>query len=230
MSNFSRNPMASKPAIVIATLLLIGSAVLPASAIQKGRTRKAQVEGSTPEQIYSIGFFYYNNNEIKDDKAARQFQYVIDKFPSSAEAEKAQFFLGSYYHRKFNMQRQRSVETGSETLTKARDAYEAYIKKYPKGGPCECLSDAYFNLSIVHMQLRETAQARQRLNTMKETSRIDPTVYVYQVIWSFSSKDIIDSHFDTVNLANYADQISGLDTDLFIKQLKLWCMSQKSRN
>jgi hypothetical protein len=66
---------------------------------------------------------------------------------------------------------------------------------------------------------------------LKDKSGIDSAVYIYQVIWSANPKDVIDSHFDTARLAEFTYQTSGVQPfDTFVRQLRLWCISQKSKN
>jgi tetratricopeptide (TPR) repeat protein len=215
---------------IFGLVFFINSATLPplANAQRRGAKNKAAV-GNSPEQLFSRGFFYLNNNNVTD-KAADEFKRLMSKYPHSQEAQKAQFFLGSYYQRKYNILSQRGSHLASSSdLYKARDAFRAYIDKYPNDSPCECLADAYFNLSLVLKQLGANSEAGQWLDKLKGVRDIDSRVYIYQIVWSSSSKDIIDSHFDTGHLGNYAYTISGRDFDTFIMLMKSWCRSEKSR-
>src|SRR2546425_1104819 len=76
--------------------LAVFSLSIPAQRIR--RPISPQPKQATAEQILSVGELYYNNAEI-NDKAAQQFRLVIKKYPNSREAEKAQYYLGSYYQR-----------------------------------------------------------------------------------------------------------------------------------
>jgi hypothetical protein len=218
---------------LVGLLLFVNGALSPSlTNAQKssGNARSAVKAGDTPEELFARGFFYLNNNNVTD-KAADEFKLLIRKYPDSADAEKAQFFLGSYYHRKYNILTQRrSGPADSADLYKAKEAYETYMKKYPRGGPCECLADAYFHLSIVLLQLGYPGQASALIIRMRDdVYRIDSKVYIYQVVWSSSSQDVIDSHFDTQRLGGYTYTVSGRDFDTFTRLLKAWCRSEKSR-
>lgn len=205
---------------------------LPAStatARQKGVAQRRAAAGSTPEEIFSLGFFYYNNSDIRDDNAAKQFQRVIRNYSRSEEAERAQFFLASYYQRKYYIRKERYGEADPDALNAAENEYEKYIQNYPNGGPCQCLSDAYFNLAMVHLQKGNHNAARHRLARLSEEAGKDPSVYIYQVVWSSNSNDVIDSHFDAKSLAQYTSKISGLPFDDAVNVLKRWSRDQKSK-
>jgi tetratricopeptide (TPR) repeat protein len=217
---------------IFGLVFFINSTTLPplVNAQRKGGKQKAATAGGSPEELFSRGVFYLDNNDVTD-KAAAEFGLLMRKYPKSQEAQKAQFFLGSYYQRKYNILSKRRQDSADlEHLYKAEKAYQAYIDKYPNDGPCECLADAYFNLALVHMQSGYSGKAGGLFNKLKEIHRVDSRVYIYQVVWSSSSKDIIDSHFDTRRLGEYAYTINVRDFDDFTALLKTWCRSEKSRN
>lgn len=191
---------------------------------QKGGKRKS-VTG--PAQLFALGHFYLENDDVSD-KAADNFKKVITDYPSSQEAAKAQFFLASYYQRKFYIMQNKN-ETKTSYLHDARREFEKYIEKYPEDSSCQCLSDAHFNLALVNLRLGEKAPAQKSLYAIKKTSIYDPAVYINQVVWSSNSKDVIDSHFDAVRLADQTYTISSMEFGQFVILLKKWCQSMKSR-
>jgi TolA-binding protein len=210
---------------------LLTSLTLPAApaTAQKGGGQRRAAAGNTPEEIFSLGFFYYNNSDIRDDNAAKQFQRVIKNYPKSEEAERAQFFLASYYQRKYYIRKERYGEPDPDALNAAENEYAKYIRDYPNGGPCQCLSDAYFHLALVHLQQGNHNAARHQLTRLSEEAGKDPAVYVYQVVWSSNSNDVIDSHFDAKSLAEHTSRISGLPFSDAVSLLKRWCRDQKSK-
>jgi hypothetical protein len=117
----------------------------------------------------------------------------------------------------------------NDTLEEARKAYEDYIGKYPQGGSCQCLSDAYFNLAMVYFQLGNPAVARVQLENIRTSYPRDRLVYIYQVISSPNQKDIIDSHFDALRLAEYTSSITVVQFNTAASLLKKWCRNEKSR-
>lgn len=219
-----------KGAALLAALLAAGLWAPQAAGQRKGQPNMAAQNTIRHDagQIFSRGKFMFDNNDTSDE-AARLFRQVIDGYPGSHEAEAAQFFLGSYYQRKYQIRARRTGEQELDTLARARRAYEDYVQKYPQGGPCECLADAYFNLALVNMQMGESGVARYNLSRMKEAAGRDPYVYIYQVSWTGSQKDIIDGHFSTARLADYVYDITGLPFEQAASLLRVWCMSEKSK-
>lgn len=215
-------------AVVVVACLTVS---LTPAAAQRARTaRRAQTATkSTPKDLFSLGLFYYNNDDIRDDKAAKQFKRVIKDFPNSEEAERAQFYRGSYYQRKYYIEKEKYGKDDDDSIEDAVEEYETYISKYPAGGPCQCLSDAHFNLSLAYLQLNKKAEAQQQLHRMFESSANDPAVYIYQVVWSPNPNDVIDSHFDARRLAEYTFSISNSSFDEIVTLLKRWSKSQKSK-
>jgi TolA-binding protein len=220
---------------LVATLAatLIWAVLAPPAPAQRRAGRPnpaAQQAPSGAAQLYSQGFFAYENFDTSDT-APNNFRQVIVKYPGSPEAESAQYFLGSFYQRKYQLKAKETGVGSADTLDEARRAYEDYIRKYPTGnGPCQCLSDAYFNLALVYFQLGKPAVARAQLEKIRSSYERDHWVYIYQVVSSPNQKDVIDSHFDAVRLADYTSKITGLPFDTAATLLKQWCRSEKSKS
>jgi hypothetical protein len=208
----------------IACLAIFSSSIL---AQKSRRPSSPQTKQVTAEQMLSIGELYYNNAEI-DGKAAQQFSLVIKKYPNSREAEKAQYYLGSYYQRKYYIQRERLLGDDRRPLDQAVFEYRKFISRYSGGS--DYLSDARFNLFLVFSQLGELQAGASQLENMNEQYNRDTSVYIYQVAWSSNSKDVIDGSFDASLLASYALSISSISSfDNVLTLLKRWCKSQRSR-
>lgn len=225
-----RNLNKSGQKLIAAAVVACLMVSLTPAATQKSKARRSRtVTTSDPKDLFSLGFFYYNNDDIRDDKAANQFKRVIRDFPNSEDAERAQFFLGSYYQRKYYIEKDKYAEDDDDSIEDAIEEYETYIRRYPAGGPCQCLSDAHFNLALAYLQLGKTAEAQQQLGRMFESYGNDPAVYISQVVWSSNPKDAIDSHFDARRLAEYTLSISNESFDEIVTLLKRWCNGQKNR-
>jgi tetratricopeptide (TPR) repeat protein len=217
-------------------LLFITASVSSVPAL--GQTRR----GGDPKPILAVADLYYKNNDISD-KAAVQYRKVRDQFPNSKEAEKAQYFLGSYYHRKFYIQREKKLKEDYGLLVEAQGQYEDYASRYAwKSKSPDWLADAYFNLALVFLQRGENKKGEEFLGKMYGAAPYDRTTYVYQVIWSPNNKDIIDSTFDSKQLAEYANSLiysyaygqqrvskpQGPPFDTIVEKIKLWCKGRKS--
>ncbi len=164
-----------------------------------------------------------------------------DKFPNTPEAATAQYNLGSYYHRKFYIQREKKLKEEYVLLVEAQGQYEDYVSRYAwKTKSPDWLADAYFNLALVFLQRGDNKKAEEFLGKMYGAAPYDRTTQVYQVIWSPNTKDIIDSNFDSKQLAEYANSCiysyaysvqqvqAGPPFDTIIEKIKLWCKGKKS--
>lgn len=227
----NENPDAGTSFTVIAMALLIGSISSPAAARQS--QRQSTKSSSAATQLLSRGLFYYNNN---DDNAARQFQQVIKQYPSSQEGEDAQYYLGSYYQRKYFVKRKSKSPDPRELrdiLINAEAAFQKYISRFTNNGSRKWLSDAEFNLSLVYLLEGDQKRALLQLDDMLDKSSRDQSVYIYQVDWPLSRKDVIDSNFDAKQLAQFTRSLPSVNAlsqsgvDQIIADIKKWCQSQK---
>jgi tetratricopeptide (TPR) repeat protein len=232
-----RNPARLARSAWRLTLLFIFTAVISIGVF--GQTKRTSRD---PKPILALADLYYKNNDITD-KAAVQYRKVRDQFPAAKEAERAQYFLGSYYHRKFYIQREKKLNQDYGLLVEAQGQYEDYAGKYAwRSKSPDWLADAYFNLALVFLQRGESKKAEEFLGKMYGAAPYDRTTYVYQVIWSPNTKDIIDSSFDSKQLAEYANSLiysyaygqtqvqrpSGPTFETIVEKIKLWCKGRKS--
>jgi hypothetical protein len=198
---------------------------------------------TTADQCLSLGIYYYNNDDISD-QAARQFNLVMTKYAGSKQAEQAQYFLASYYQRKYYIQLRRQRKDERKLLQLAAIEYKKYTDRYYQNGSGQWLADAFFNLGLVYLQVNDPNSAGNELSKMRDASGRDGSVYLYEIVWSPSPDDVIDSYVAARPLANFALSIlsgkisvqqiqrsvgGGDSFDQKVLMLKKWCQLQKSR-
>jgi TolA-binding protein len=190
----------------------------------------AAAQQTDPAKMYSLGVFYYNNDDISD-KAAEQFRKIKSNHPHSKEAESAQYYLGSYYQRKHYIQQEKWRTVDRKALGMAEKEYFGYIDKFSSNGSAEWLSDSHFNLALIFLQWNKQDWAKDILHRMLRASNKDPKVYVYQVVWSPNPGDVIDNRLDAGELTRYTLTLvnNGQTFEHNVVMLKRWCGSQKSR-
>jgi hypothetical protein len=191
--------------------------------------QKAIQRTSSPQQILALGTYYYNNDDISG-RAEQSFrQLLTSRYAGSEEAESAQYFLASYYERKFYIQRAKWRKDDWNSLKQAVDEYRHYTDKYYNSGTSKWLSDAFFNLAVVDMQLNDNGNAFNELSKIKGAAARDPTIYIYQIIWSPQSKDVIDAALPATRVSDWT--LALLRSKGYFEQriatLTQWCQGQK---
>ena len=114
------------PGAVLTLLLLTYLAALPISVVAQTR-RGRTTQGSDPKAILAKADVYFKNNDITD-RAAVEYRTVRDRFPRTREAATAQYYLGSYYHRKFYIQKEKKLREDPGVLVEAQGQYEDYAQ------------------------------------------------------------------------------------------------------
>ena len=121
-------------------------------------------------------------------------------------------------------------------LEDGRDAYRAYTDRYYGGGTHQWLNESFFNLAMVHLQRNEPGEALNELSKMRKAVEIDPTVYIYQIVWSPQSQDVIDASLPAAQLADYALKVvhenrkgKDFDFDRAVLMIQKWCQGQRVR-
>lgn len=219
----------------LTVLLLTLLAMLPVSVNAQRISRT-----SDPKAILAKADVYFKNNDITD-RAAAEYRAVRDRFPKTQEAATAQYFLGSYYHRKFYIQKEKKLKEDYGLLVEAQGQYEDYASKYAwRNKSPEWLADTYFNLALVFLQRGDNKKGEEFFGKMYGAAPYDRTTHVYQVIWSPNAKDLIDSSFDSKQLAEYANSLiyshaytqqqvqQGPPFETIVEKIKLWCKGRKS--
>ncbi|HEY3025154.1 MAG TPA: hypothetical protein VGJ55_03280 [Pyrinomonadaceae bacterium] len=220
-------------------LVLMSWFALSPSVVGQRRGPRAQPQSqsqtSQSKAILAQAELYYKNDDITKDRAAALYRQVRDQFSNSKDAETAQYFLASYYHRKFYIQREKQLTENQAPLNEAATQYEEYVNKYAwRSKSPDWLSDAYFNLALISLERGDTYKAEQWLGKMYGASPYDQKVYVHQVIWSPNARDVIDSSYDAKALSEYTNslvyaqrqrKLSSFNS--IVDKLKAWCNSQK---
>jgi hypothetical protein len=213
-------------AIVVGGLLALSIVAQP----QQQRQIDVAPQCKGAGQCLSLALFYFNNDDISD-KAARQFKTVITQYPKNDEAETAQYYLASYYQRKFYILRERTRKEDAALLQQAQREYFNYIDRYSNSGSGKWLTDAHFNLALVFSQLRDQKGAANILDRMINAAGRDGQTYLYQVVWSANPADVVDGYLDARALADYTRSLvnSGRPCEQIVPAIRKWCQSQKSR-
>jgi hypothetical protein len=210
---------------VVAHLLCCLLAGAGASAYGQGKRARSA------DEILKLGFFYYNNDDISDE-AANQFRAVIAQYPRSTEAETAQYYLGSYFQRKYYVEGTKFRRKDTQALEAAGREYRAYTDRYYKDGSHQWLADAFFNLALVYLQSGDAVNAGYELNKMSGAASPDDSVYIYQVIYSQSSDDVLDGSFSASRLAAYTSALvneGGRSFDQIAAAIRDWCREQRAK-
>lgn len=141
----------------------------------------------------------YQGADDTSDRAADLYRQLIREYPKSAQAESAQFFLGTYFEKKFFIIEQRSKSLDWDSLNKADEELYAYVGRYPKGS---YLADAYHALAIVALRRGYGDTASKLYEKMKGVAANDQRVYIFRFTWSPNSSDLIKGYCDTASLAS----------------------------
>lgn len=140
----------------------------------------------------------YQAADDTSDQAADLYRQLIRKYPKSAEAESAQFFLGAYYERKFFILEHRSKVPDWGSLNRAEEELYTYKGKYPRGF---YVADAFHMLAIAALRRGYKDTARNWWTIMREASTKDRQVYIFRITWSSSTDDVIKGYCKTSALA-----------------------------
>jgi hypothetical protein len=211
------------------SLALLVCAPPPAAVAQRG-----QAGCASAKQCLSAALSLYNNDDITDN-AARQFENVIRRHGQTPEAEAARYYLASYYQRKYYIQIDRVRRADPELLRAAGGHYHAYIKEHSYAGSGKWLTDAHFNLALAYLQLDDRGGADDILSRMLSAASRDGETYVYQIVWSQDSDDVIDANMNAHALANYARTLvqpgkgGSRSFGDVVTTLRKWCQSRKSK-
>ena len=211
---------------LIATIALL----LPVVGLaQDGVNSARRVSQHSPEGMLELALYYYNNDD-SSGKAEQLFKRLLTTTDTqSAQYEAGQYYLAAYYQRKFYL-KQTKVERDWNVLKQAASEYRKYTDQFYKEGKRAWLSDAFFNLAIVNLQLNEPAKALEELSKMKDAASIDSEVYIYQVVWSPESQSVVDATLPATRLADYTMSVVQSKDYYFEKalmQIQKWCQGQR---
>lgn len=196
---------------------------------QKSRKRAIS---SSPQEMLDLALYYYNNDDISG-KAEQSFQQLLtSRYEQTPQYETAQFYLGAYYQRKFYVQLAKGGEKDWNVLKQAAFEYRKYTDKFYKTGTHTWLTDSFFNLALVNLQLNENNGAINELLKMKNAEGLDPTVYIYQVVWSSKSQSVVDAYVPATRLAEYSLSVVRAKDYYFeraVLQIQKWCQATATR-
>lgn len=193
---------------LMATIALL----LPAGSLGRSRESFGQkmaqkISPSSPQGMLDLALYYYNNDDITG-KAEKSLQQLLTrKNEQTPQYETAQYYLAAYYQRKFYLQLAKQHYYDWNTLKQAAVEYRKYTDRFYTQGKHTWLSDSFFNLAMVDLQLGETAKAVEELSKIKSASQADPTVYLYQIVWSPQSQSVIDAYLPAARLADYSQSV-----------------------
>jgi tetratricopeptide (TPR) repeat protein len=211
--------------LVIACFTCLAAVTALGQPPQKAAPQRAL----TPENALALGDFYYRNNDVSD-AADRHYRQAIRNAPGSQTAGYAQYNRGSYWFRKYFVIKEQYSKEDPSALTEAEGQYYDFIDKFAKQtNVIGLLSDAEFYLALVYLQQGKREYAIGWLNRMLvEAVQEDQTVYVYKVVWSSKSYDIVDRNVNAAELAEYARRSieRNKDGDAVILEIKRWCQKQ----
>ena len=216
--------------LIAAVALLLPSGSLARARENFGQKAAQKVSPSSPQGMLDLALYYYNNDDITGKAEKSLQQLLTKKNEQTPQYETAQFYLGAYYQRKFYLELTKQHYYDWNTLKQAAIEYRKYTDRFYKQGKHTWLSDSFFNLAIVNLQLDERSKALEELSKMKGASQIDPTVYIYQIVWSPQSQSVIDAYLPTARLADYTQSVVNSKDYYFDKALLLiqkWCQSQR---
>jgi len=211
----------------IALLLPVSSFAQPQQTSNQVYSKKAaQV---SPQGMLDLALYYYNNDDTTG-RAEESFKRLLTRYnEQTPQYEAGQYYFAAYYQRKFYLQSAKG-ERDWNALKQAGIEYRKYTDQFYKQGKHTWLSDSFFNLALVNLQLGETWKAVDELSKMKDASALDPTVYIYQVVWSPQSGSVIDAYLSTARLGDYTVSLVGRKDYEFqraLVQIQKWCQSQR---
>ena len=177
-----------------------------------------------------LALHHYDTDDL--DKRAEDLlkQLLIRRYDGTPQSETAQYYLGAYYQRRFYLCSVKQGDPDWSALKQGRDEYRKYTDKYYNAGTHKWLNDSFFNLAMVYLQLGEPWNAVNELEKMKKAAEIDPVVYIYQIVWSSQSYDVIDSSLPADKLADYALKVikeNGQDFGRAVVLIQKWCQGQR---
>ncbi len=181
----------------------------------------------TAVQLLNEGSSYQSADDTSD-RAAISYRLVIQRYPNSTQAEQAQYFLGTYYEKKFFLLETRSKLQDWSSFNQADEAFYSYVGKYKTRGTNSYLADSYFNLAMIALRRNYRDTAKNLLGQMSDVARKDSKVYITKVVWSGRSDDVVKKYCDTKALASAASSALNNTSsfDATIRNLTSWSQSK----
>lgn len=221
--NFHADRIRRSMTILLAAVFLMHGASWNTRS-QKSRSTASQ--SSSAAKLLNEANYYQSNDDISD-RAAELYRLVITKYPNTVEAERAQFYLGTYYQKKFFILDYRDHVQDWSSFNQAEEALNSWLAKYSRGRHTY-LADSYFALAIIALRRGDSKTARLALERMGRVANSDPSVYIYKIVWSPRSEDEVKRTCRTRDLAfNTNVTINKYhDFESFVSGLRYWCLSE----
>ena len=169
---------------------------------------------------------YYQSEDDTSDRAAELYRQLILKYPTSLQAEQAQFYLGTYYQNKFFIIQHRKNVQDWSAFNQAEAALDLYIRKYPRGS---YLADAYYALALISLR-RDYNNNTYRSRALSYLDKMagqkaDGKVEMYRVVWTPYPDDVLKRTCAKNQLANSERALINQNStfDSFIVVLREWC-------
>jgi hypothetical protein len=187
---------------------------------------QSPVAAQSPAQLLKEGR-YYQGLDATTDRAADRYRSIINKYPNSQQAEEAQFYLGTYYQKKFYILEYTEHVQDWSSFNQAEQALNEYIKRYSVKGAKFYLADAYHTLAVIAIRRGDMKTAQYQLQQMAEASSKDHLVHIYQMVWSPSWEDIVKSVCESKHLAWATLKVAEGDMSFSerMRRLRDWCRS-----
>jgi hypothetical protein len=207
------------------TLLAFGVAIVLSSGfviVGRSQGNAVQTTQGTAVQLINEGSAYQTADDT-NDRAAIAYRLVIQKYPRSLQAEQAQYFLGTYYEKKFFLLEGQSKLEDWSSFNEAEKALYGYVGKYKSSGTKSYLADSYYTLAIIALRRGYGDAAKKLLAQMSDSAKQDNKVYLSKVA-PRRYDEVIKKYCDTKSLA--AATLNALNNsssfDGAIKNLTGW--------
>lgn len=208
--------------------------LLPAGSLAQSKNQQlTQVADKTsPENTLELALYYYNNDDLSGRAEQLLKRLLTRRYEGTPQSEAAQYYLAAYYQRRFYLSREKQKDPDWNALKQSVVEYRNHTDKYYGAGTHKWLNESFFNLAMVYLQLGEPSTALNELSKMKEAAGLDPAVYIYQIVWSSQTQDVIDSNLPAAQLADYAKKVvqeNGNNFDKAVLLIQKWCQGQRVR-
>lgn len=213
-------------------LCMIAGMVLLLPAGSLAQSTAAQID-QTAQSKLDLAVHYYNTDDLNKRAEELLKQLLVRRFDGTPQSESAQYYLAAYYQRRFYLCSEKQGDPDWSALKQGRDEYRNYTDRYYNEGTHKWLNESFFNLAMVYLQLGEPWNAVNELEKMKKAAEIDPGVYIYQIVYSSQSQDVIDSSLPADKLADYALRViqeNGKDFKRAVLLIKKWCQGQRVKS
>src|SRR5215212_8873937 len=120
-------------------------------------------------ELLNEGRYYHSQNDTSD-RAAERYQMAMKASPRSQQAEEAQYYLGTYFQKKFYLLAERYRVQDWPSFNRAEEAYLGYIAKYSTRGFHRYLADAYYALAMVALRRGSDENAQKYLSALNDVS------------------------------------------------------------